>query len=48
MVRDDEINIKIEVCRDKTSGKLSIMARFNENAPNIFQDKGDYFWIPTP
>jgi hypothetical protein len=48
MVRDDKINIKIEVCRDKTSGKLSIMARFNENAPNIFQEKGDYFWIPTP
>ena len=48
MVRDNKINLKLEVCRDKTSGKLSIMARFNENAPNIFKEKGCYLWMPTP
>jgi len=47
MTKDDKINIKLEVCRDKTSGKLSITAHFNSNAPNIFKDKDSYSWIPT-
>ena len=47
MTEDDKINIKLEVCRDKTSGKLSITAHFNSNAPNVFKDKDSYFWIPT-
>ena len=47
MAKDDEIKITLEVCRDKTSGKLSIMAHFNSNAPNVFQDKDGYSWIPT-
>jgi len=47
MTNDDEIKIKLEVCKDKTSGKLSIMAHFNTDAPNVFQDKDGYFWMPT-
>ncbi len=46
-IKDDKINIKIEVCRDKTSNKLSIKAHFNGNAPNIFKENGEYYWIPT-
>jgi len=45
--KDDKVNIKLEVCRDRTSNKLSIMAHFNDNAPNIFKENGEYFWIPT-
>jgi hypothetical protein len=48
IIKDDKINIKIEVCRDKTSDKLSIMAHFCDDAPNIFKENGEYFWIPTP
>ena len=47
MSKEDKINIKLEVCRDKTSGKLSIMARFNNSAPNIFKNKYGYIWMPT-
>ena len=47
MTEDDKTNIKLEVCRDKTSGKLSITAHFNSNSPNVFEDKDSYFWIPT-
>jgi len=47
MTKSDNINIKLEVCRDKTSGKLTILAHFNEDAPNIIKDKGEYFWMPT-
>lgn len=47
MTKDDKIKIKIEVCRDQTSGKLSIMAHFNSNAPNVHQDKDGYVWVPT-
>ena len=47
MTTDDMINIKLEVCRDKTSGKLLIMAHFDENAPNVSKDKDSYFWMPT-
>ena len=45
--KDDKVNIKLEVCRDRTSNKLSIMAHFNDNAPNIFKENGEYYWIPT-
>jgi type IV secretory pathway VirB10-like protein len=47
MTKDDKINIKLEVCKDKTSGKLSIMAHFDSNAPNVFKERDVYFWMPT-
>ena len=47
MVKDNKINIKLEVCRDKTSGKLIIMAHFDSKAPNVFIDKDNYSWMPT-
>lgn len=47
MVKDNNINIKLEVCRDKTSGKLTILAHFDEDAPNIIKEKGEYLWMPT-
>jgi len=47
MTEDAKVSIKLEVCRDKTSGKLSITAHFNSNAPNIIKDKDGYCWMPT-
>jgi len=47
MTKENKINMKLEVCKDKTSGKLSITAHFSSNAPNIIQNKDDFFWIPT-
>ena len=47
MVKDNNVNITIEVCKDKTSGKLYIQAHFNTKAPNVLTDKDYYTWIPT-
>ncbi|MGF3554553.1 MAG: hypothetical protein ACQXXF_04675 [Thermoplasmatota archaeon] len=47
MPKNDNINIKIEVCKEKNTGKLSIVAKFDSNAPNVAMDKEGYFWIPT-
>ena len=47
MVKEDDINIKLEVCKDNTSGKLSIIAHFNSNSPNIVQDENGFLWFPT-
>ena len=47
MVKDDKIHIKLEICRDEISKKLTIMTHFNNNAPNFFKDDDGYFWMPT-
>ena len=47
MPRNDNINVRLEVCKDKNSGKLSIRAHFDLNAPNIEMDKDGYIWVPT-
>jgi len=47
MSKVDNINIKLEVFKDKSSGKLSIMAHFDSNAPNVFEEKDGVFWMPT-
>ena len=47
MSKDANINIKLEVSKDKTSGKLSITAHFNDTAPNIIKENDTYYWIPT-
>ena len=47
MTKNNRTNLKLEVCKNKTSGKLSITAHFNSTAPNVFKDKDSFFWMPT-
>jgi hypothetical protein len=47
MVKDNNVNITIEVCKDKNSGNLYIRAHFDTKAPNVFKDKDFYTWMPT-
>lgn len=47
MVKDNNVNITIEVCKDKTSGKLYIQAHFNPKAPNVYSDEDYLTWMPT-
>jgi hypothetical protein len=47
MTEVNNINIKLEVFKDKSSGKLSIMAHFDSNAPNVFEENDGVFWMPT-
>lgn len=46
MSKNEKIYIKLEVCKD-SSGKLKIMAHFNNDAPNIIITKDEYTWIPS-
>ena len=47
MTQDNNINIKLEVFKDKFSGKISIIAHFIHSAPNVYKEKEDYVWFPT-
>ena len=47
MTKDNKVSIKLEVLRDNSSGKLRIIAHFDEKAPNIIKDQDTYFWMPT-
>jgi hypothetical protein len=48
MSKDNKVNIKLEICRDKNSGRLGIMAHFTADAPNVTIYKDEYIWNPTP
>jgi len=47
MAKDNKINLKLEVFKDKNSGKLSIIAHFDKSAPNIYKEKENFLWMPT-
>lgn len=47
MTKNENINIKLEVFKDKFSGKISLIAHFNHSAPNIYKERDDYVWFPT-
>ncbi|KYK30302.1 MAG: hypothetical protein AYK22_04150 [Thermoplasmatales archaeon SG8-52-3] len=47
MSKENKINLKLEVFKDKSSGKLSLMAHFDKSAPNIYKEKDNFLWAPT-
>jgi len=47
MVKENNVHIKLEVCKDKSSGKLYMRAYFDSKAPNIIKEKDCYTWQPT-
>jgi len=47
MSNDKNVHIKLELSKDKNSGKINLIARFNNKAPNILFENNEYFWIPT-
>jgi hypothetical protein len=47
MTKDDKINLKLEVYKDKNSGKLTLLAHFDKTAPNVFKEKENFVWMPT-
>lgn len=47
MSKNENIHIKIELCKDKNSGNLTLMTYFDPNAPNFSKDKDGFFWVPT-
>lgn len=47
LIKDDKINIKLELFKDRFSNKFSILTHFNQNAPNIQKDDEGFIWVPT-
>ena len=47
MNQDGNINIKLEILKDKFSGNISILAHFSHTAPNVYKYNEGYVWYPT-
>jgi len=46
-MKDENIHIKIELCKDKDSGKIALGVHFDEKAPNFTMENNECFWTPT-
>jgi len=47
MPKNENIHIKLEIGRDTSSGKLTIMTKFNPSAPNFIKEEDGFSWSPT-
>ncbi len=47
MSKDENIHIKLEICRNPASGKLGLIARFDPNSPNFSKEENGFSWSPT-
>lgn len=48
MNKDERIHIRLEISKDPMSGELTLMTRFDPNAPNFTKDERGFNWCPTP
>jgi hypothetical protein len=48
MDRDQNIHIKLEISKDPNTGALTLMTKFDPNAPNFIKDDNGFSWSPTP
>ena len=47
MAKQDKVNIRLELIKDKSYGNFTIVAHFDSKAPNVLVDKNEYIWMPT-
>lgn len=47
MGKDNGVGIKVELSKDKNTGKLSVGVRFYSKAPNVSAEKDSFLWFPT-
>ncbi len=47
MAKEDNIHIRIELCKDEITGKFNLMTYFDPSAPNFCKDEEGYIWYPT-
>jgi hypothetical protein len=47
MDKNENIHIKLEISKDPMTGHLSLMTRFDTNAPNFVKDENGFSWLPT-
>ena len=48
MDKDQNIHIKLEISKDSETGALTLMTKFDPNAPNFIKDDTGFSWSPTP
>ena len=48
MDKDENIHIRLEISKDPTSRELTILTRFDPDAPNFTKDENGFNWWPTP
>jgi len=48
MDKNENIHIRLEISRDPISGKLNLMTKFDQNAPNFMKEEDGFSWSPTP
>jgi len=47
MGEENEIYIKLELCKSNNSDEFAIKIHFDQNAPNLFRNGENYSWMPT-
>ena len=47
MAKDDNVHFRVELNKNKNSGKIDIVAHFDKKAPNVIIENNEYFWMPT-
>ncbi len=48
MAKEDNIHIRLEISKDPSSGDITLLTRFDANAPNFIKDETGFKWFPTP
>jgi len=48
MDKNENIHIKLEISRDPGSGNLTLLTKFDPNAPNFIKNESGFSWSPTP
>lgn len=46
-MKNENIHIKLEISRNPSTGKLSLLAKFDQNAPNFAKEEDGFSWAPT-
>ena len=48
MIKNEKIHIRLEINKDPTTGELTLVTRFDPEAPNFTKDENGFNWFPTP
>ena len=46
-MKNENVHIKLEINRNPSTGKLGLIAKFDQNAPNFTKEDEGFSWSPT-
>jgi len=47
MEKNKKIHIRLEINKDPMTGQLTLLTRFDPNAPNFLREENGFSWYPT-